>query len=181
MHCFTRFIYQAAIQSRELKRHSKAPTLPLSAAGSLALCLDFDCETGFEIHGEVIFENNDLGDQPFEQCLVKLGDVGGLALDEILQVADLLHLLIPNHGVHLGLFAHVAEPEYFIRDGVVIVLLIGLLHQFLLQLPQALVDALRREGVVLTDHGGDIGLQLLKEIVLLETMEIPMHSPLREG
>jgi len=34
-----------------------APTLPLSAAGSLALCLDIDCEAGLEIDGEGILES----------------------------------------------------------------------------------------------------------------------------
>ncbi len=73
----------------------------------------------------MILKDSDLLNQAFDQRLVKLCDCGGLALDEILQVADLLHLLIPDHGIYLGLFAHVAESEYFIRDGIVIVLLVG--------------------------------------------------------
>ena len=50
-----------------------------------SLYLDIDCESGFEIHGEEILENGDLGNQPLNQRLIKLRDGGGLFLDEILQ------------------------------------------------------------------------------------------------
>ena len=52
---------------------------------------------------------------------------------------DQAHLLILDHAVDLSLFSHIPEPENFIRDGVVVSLLIGLLHELLLQLPEALM------------------------------------------
>ena len=42
----------------------KTPTLPSSAAGSLLLCFDVDCDSGLEVDGEVILEDGDLGDVP---------------------------------------------------------------------------------------------------------------------
>ena len=56
----------------------KTPTLPSSAAGSLVLCFDVDCYSGFEVDGEMIFENRDLRDQALDQRLVKPRDGGGL-------------------------------------------------------------------------------------------------------
>ena len=110
---------------------------------SLALCLDVDCDAGLEIYGEVIIENGDLGNQAAGQRFVKLRDGGRLALDEILQVPDLLHMFILDDAVHLGLSALIPEPENLISDGVVVVLLVDLLKELLLQLAQALVYDLR--------------------------------------
>ena len=90
----------------------------------------------------MILENRDLRDQALDQRLVKLCDRGGLALDEVLQVLDQAHLLILDHAVDFGLFSHIPESENFIRDGVVVILLVGLLHELLLQLPEALIDDL---------------------------------------
>ena len=41
----------------------KTPTLPSSAAGSLFLCFDVDCYSGFEVDGEVILKDRNLRDQ----------------------------------------------------------------------------------------------------------------------
>lgn len=102
--------------------------MPSWAAGSLVLCFNVDCDTGFEIHGEVILENGDLGNQAADKCLVKFCYGGRLALYEILQVPDLLHLLVLDDAVYLGLSALIPEPENLICDGVVVVFLIDLLQ-----------------------------------------------------
>ena len=62
--------------------------------GSLLLCFDVDCDLGLEVYGEVSLEDGDLFNQAADQRLVKLCDGGRLALDEILQASDLLHLFI---------------------------------------------------------------------------------------
>ncbi len=105
----------------------------------------------------MILENGNLGNQAADQLLVKLRDGSRLALDEILQVTNLLHLFVLDNVVHLGLPALIPEPENLISDGVVVVLLVDFLQEFLLQLAQALVYDLRREGITLQDHRGDVG------------------------
>ena len=115
----------------------------MSAAGSLALCFDIDCDAGFEVHGEVVLVDCDLFNQAADQRLIKLRDGGVLAFDEILQVSDLLHLLVLDDAVHLSLPALIPEPENLISDGIVIILLVDLLQELLLQLAQALVDDFR--------------------------------------
>ena len=57
-------------------RNKQAPTLPSSAAASLALCFDVDCDSGHEVNGEVILEDCDLRDQALDQRLVKLRGAG---------------------------------------------------------------------------------------------------------
>ena len=97
----------------------------------------------------MVFENRDLRDQALDQRLVKLRDGGGLLPDEILKVSDQTHLLIPDNAVDLGLLSHVPEPENLVRDGVIVVLLVGFLQEFLLQFPEAFVDDLWRQGISL--------------------------------
>ena len=80
---------------------------------------------------------------------------------------DQTHLLIPDNAVDLGLLSHVPEPENLFRDGVIVVLLVGFLQEFLLQFPEAFVDDLWRQGVSLFDYRGDVGLQRLQEVVFL--------------
>ena len=49
--------------------------------GSLSLSLlslYVNCNPGLKFHGEFILEDCYLGDEPFYQCLVKCGDLGGL-------------------------------------------------------------------------------------------------------
>ena len=77
----------------------------------------------------MIVEYCDLGNQAADQRLVKLCDGGRLALDEILQVTDLLHLFILDDAVHLGLPALILKPENLISDGVVVVFLINLIQR----------------------------------------------------
>ena len=112
----------------------------VSAARSLVFCFDFDGDSGLEADGEVILEDRNLCDQA--------------------------HLLILDYAVDLGLLSHVPKPENFIRDGVVVSLLVGLLHELLLQIPEAFVDDLRRQGISLFDHCGNVGLQGFQEVVL---------------
>ena len=73
----------------------------------MGLCLNIDCNSGLEFHGEVILENRDLRDQALDQRLVKLRDGGGLLPDEILKVSDQTHLFIPDNAVDLSLLSHV--------------------------------------------------------------------------
>ena len=77
----------------------------------------------------MIVEYCDLGNQAADQRLVKLCDGGRLALDEILQVTNLLHLFILDDAVHLGLPALILKPENLISDGVVVVFLINLIQR----------------------------------------------------
>ena len=116
----------------------------------------------------MVFENRDLGNKPFDQRFIKFCDGGRLLPDEILQVLDQAHLLILDYAVHLCLFSHIPEPEDFIRDGVVIALLIRHLHELLLQLPEAFIDDFRRQGISLFDHCGNVGLQGFQEVVLFK-------------
>ena len=46
------------------------------------------------------------------------------------------------------------------------VMVVGFLQEFLLQLPQAFVDDLWRQGISLFDHRGDVCLQGFQEVVL---------------
>ena len=69
----------------------------------MGLCLNIDCNSGLEFHGEVILENRDLRDQALDQRLVKFRDGGGLLPDEILKVSDQTHLFIPDNAVDLSL------------------------------------------------------------------------------
>lgn len=133
----------------------------------VVLCFDVDCDSGLEVDVEVILKDRNLCDQALDQCLVKLCDGGRLAFDEILQIPDLLHLFIFDDAVHLGLPALITEAENLICDGVVVVFLVDLLQELLLQLVQTLVNDLRREGITLKDHHGDVRPQRLQEIVLL--------------
>ena len=91
----------------------------------------------------MVFENCDLRDQALDQRLVKLRDGGGLLSDEILKVSDQPHLLVSYNAVNFGLLPHVPEPEDFVRDGIVVIFLVGLLQEFLLQLPETFVNDLR--------------------------------------
>ncbi len=109
----------------------------------------------------------DLFNQAADQRLVIFCDGGRLALDEILQVPDLLHLLIFDDAIHLGLPALIPEPENLIRDSIVIIFLIDLLQELLLQFVQPFIYDLRREGITLQDHCGDVRPQRLQEIILL--------------
>ena len=55
----------------------------------MGLSLNINCDAGLEIHGEVILENGDLGNQAADQRLIKLCDGGGLLPDEILKQESL--------------------------------------------------------------------------------------------
>lgn len=132
----------------------------------MGLSLNINRDPGLEIHGEVILENGDFGNQAADQRPVKLGDGAGLLFYEILQFPDLLHLLVLDDAVYLGLSALIPEAENLIRYGVVVVFLVDLLQEVFLQLAQALVYDLRREGIALKNHCGDVCPQRLQEIIL---------------
>jgi hypothetical protein len=86
-------------------------------------------------------------------------------MDEILQVLDQPHLLVSYNAVNFGLLSHVPEPEDLVRDGVIVVLLVGFIQEFLLQFPEAFVDDLWRQSVSLFDYRGDVGLQGFQKVV----------------
>ena len=130
------------------------------------LCFGFDGDSGLEVDGEVVFENRNLRDQALDQRLVKVRDGGRLLPDEILKVSDQPHLLVSDNAVDFGLLSHVPKSEDLVRDGVVVVFLVGFLDELLLQLPEAFIDDLRRQGIPLFDHRGDVGLQGIQEVVL---------------
>ena len=48
------------------------------------LCFDFDCKSGFELHGEVVGKDGDLFDELFYQSFVELCDVCFLLGDKVL-------------------------------------------------------------------------------------------------
>ena len=68
----------------------------------------------------MLLEYRDYLNQAADQRLIKLRDGDRLAFDEILQVADLLHLFIFDDAVHFGLSALIPEEKYLIRDGVIL-------------------------------------------------------------
>ncbi len=126
----------------QFDKQTKAPHFRQCVGGEEPfLCFDFDCDSRLEVDGEVVFENRDLRDQALDQSLVKLRDGGGLLPDEILQVSYQPHLLVPDNAVNLGLFSHVPETEDLVRDGIVVVLLVGFLQELLLKLLLKLLKA----------------------------------------
>ena len=69
----------------------------------MLLSFHVNCKPGLEFHDEFILKDCYPGDEPFYQIFIKHGDPGGLATDEILQVSNLLHSLIPRGCVNSGL------------------------------------------------------------------------------
>lgn len=59
-------------------------------------------------------------------------------------------------AVDLGFFFLFAETENLIRDGIVVLLVVGLLDDLLLQFFQSCLNAVRREGVGIDDGLGDV-------------------------
>lgn len=115
----------------------KMTKIPLSHHGLGCFCvwgllLNINCDPGLEVHGEMSLKDSDLLNQAADQRLIKLRDGGRLAFDEILQFPDLLHLLVLDDAVHLGLPALVPEPENLISDGVVVVLLVDFFQEVFL-------------------------------------------------
>ena len=58
------------LRRRERSKIYRSSSLPNQGGGELLLCLDVDCETGLEVDGEVIVEDGDLGDVPWDHRLV---------------------------------------------------------------------------------------------------------------
>lgn len=83
------------------------------------LYFDIDCNARLEFHCEVILIDSKFLDVPFDQCLIKLCDVGSLTGDEFLQLFDPLYLLISCSSVDGGLLAEFLKPEYFISNFVI--------------------------------------------------------------
>ena len=75
--------------------------MPLSAAGSLVLCLDIDCNSGFEVDGEVILVDRDLRDQALDQRFVELCDLMDFYDEVIIHTEDYSW---PGLGTHYGVY-----------------------------------------------------------------------------
>ena len=113
----------------------------------------------------MVFENRNLRDQALDKRLIKVRDGGGLLPDEILEVSDQPHLLVSDNAANFSLLSHVPESEDLVRDGIVVVLLVGFLQELFLQFPEAFIDDLWRQGITLFDHCCDVGLQGFQEVV----------------
>ena len=151
------------------KKTDQGSSLPanVSAARSLLLCFNVDCDVGLEFHGEVVGEDGDLLDELFDQSLIKLCDIGFLPGDEVLQLLDSIHGFFPVMAVDLGLFLLVAEPENLIGDGIVVLLAVGLSDELLLQLIEPCLDTVRAHRVGGHYSYCDVLLHLSDEAVLV--------------
>lgn len=109
----------------------------------MLLSCNIDADAGFEFDREVVGENSDLLDEPSDQILVKVRDLGSLLADEVLQFFDSVHGFFPAVAVHFGFLFLLPEPEDLVGDGVV-VLLVGFLDKLLLQFLQSALNAIRR-------------------------------------
>lgn len=114
-----------------------------SAAGSLVLRFDIDCDSRLEVDGEVVGEDGDFLDELFDQGLIKLCDVGFLTGDEVLQLLDAVHGFFPVVAVEFGLFFLIAEPENLIGDGIVVLFVVCLLDELFLQFFKPCLNAVR--------------------------------------
>ena len=131
-----------------MKRQREQAAPVGKSQGRLALLFyDIDTDAGFEPDREVVAKDGNFVDELFDQSLIELCDVGLLSGDEVLQLLDSIHGFFPVMAVDLGLFLLVAEPENLICDGIVVLLVVCLLDEFLLQLLKPCLNAIRGEGV----------------------------------
>lgn len=129
----------------------------------MLLFCNIDADAGFEFDREVVGKDGDLLDEAFDTILVKVRDFGFLLADEVLQLLDPVQSFFPAVAVNLGLFFLLTEPENLVSDGVVVLLVVGLLDKLLLELHKPCLNAVRRKRVG-TDHGfGDVLPHLLQE------------------
>ena len=129
----------------------------------MLLFCNINAYAGFEFDREVVGEDGDLLDEPSDQFLVKVCDLGCLLTDEALQLLDPVHGFLAAVAVDGSFFFLFPEPEDFVRDGIVVLLVVSLLDELLLQFFQPCLNAVRRKGVCI-DHGlGDVLLQSLQE------------------
>ena len=67
------------IDNFQFHRQTKAPHFRQCVGGEEPfLCFDFNGDSGLEVDGEVVFENRDLGNKPFDQRFIKFCDGGRL-------------------------------------------------------------------------------------------------------
>ena len=81
----------------------------------------------------MVGKDGDLLDELFDQSLIEFCDIGFLLGDEALQLLDPVHGLFPVVAVDLRLFLLLPEPEDFIGDSIVVLLVVCLLDELLLQ------------------------------------------------
>ena len=133
----------------------------------MLLSCNIDADAGFEFDREVVGENSDLLDEPSDQLLVKVRDLGCLLADEVLQFLDPVHGFFPAVAVHLGFLFLFPEPEDLVGDGVVVLLAVGFLDELVLQFLQSDLNAVRRKCVGADDGSGDVFLQGFQECTFI--------------
>lgn len=79
----------------------------------------------------MILIDSKLLDEPFDQCLIKLCDVGFLTGDEFLQLFDPLYLFIFCGSIDGGLLMEFSKPENLISNLVIGFLVICFLNKIL--------------------------------------------------
>lgn len=92
-----------------------------------------------QLHRKSIVPNDNLLKPPPGKALVKLGKLGILLLDELVQLIDTLDLFVTDGGVGEVLLFHLTKPEYLIGDVVVVLLAGSVVDKLLLKLSQPLV------------------------------------------
>ena len=81
----------------------------------------------------MVLINRDLSEPAPDQRFVEFRQFGGLAADEILKNCNTLDLFVSCHRVNGSLLLQFPEPEDFIGNLVVSLLVVGFFEQFLLQ------------------------------------------------
>ena len=81
----------------------------------------------------MVLKNRNLSEPAPDQGFVEFRQFGGLAADEILKCCDTFDLFVSCHRVNSGLLFQFPEPEDFIGNLIVGVLVVGFFEQFLLQ------------------------------------------------
>ena len=99
-----------------------------SIRASMESCISVDADIRFQFNGNTIIPDYNLLKPPLGKALVKLGQLGILLLDELVQFIDTLDLFITDGGVGEVLLFHLTKPEYLIGD-VVVVLFSGSVKQ----------------------------------------------------
>lgn len=92
-----------------------------------------------QLHRKPIIPHNNLLKPTPSKALVKLGKLGILLLDELIQLVDTLDLFVTDGGVGEVLLLHLTKPEYLIGDVVVVLLAGSVVDKLLLKFSQPLV------------------------------------------
>ena len=82
----------------------------------MLLFCNIDAYTGFEFDRKGVGENGDLFDEPSNNLLVEVCDLGCLMADEILQFLDPLHGFFATVSVDGSFFFLLPYPEDLVLD-----------------------------------------------------------------